>query len=255
MNFAQMLKLFTALFVLVGMFSCSTSNEVATNKLFQKRKYNKGWHVNSIPNYSVSHTVNKNKELTQSKATQDSDTSTSQKESRESNLIFTQAETQLVFYPKSKQNLKKHSESTAKKSTSATSLINPSASFSEKFTNNSELFLGQKMKLFDSWLSEEAVQIILAILAILVLIFTGITPLAVWISVGPGHALKTNMTLYVAFWLCALVFAMILLFLFVYTSASAGVAAVVLAILFGLLTVIIGVTAYIHALVSIIRGF
>ena len=252
MNFAQMLKLFTALFVLVGMFSCSTSNEVATNKLFQKRKYNKGWHVNSIPNYSVSHTVNKNKELTQSKATQDSDTSTSQKES---DSIFTQAETQLVFYPKTKQNLKKHSESTAKKSTSATSLINPSASFSQEFTNNNELILGQKMKLFDPWLNENAVQIILAILALLVLIFTGITPLAVWISVGPGHALKTNMTLYVAFWLCALVFAMILLFLFVYTSASAGVAAVVLAILFGLLTVIIGVTAYIHALVSIIRGF
>ena len=28
--------------------SCSTSNEVVSNKLFQKRKYQKGWHVNSV---------------------------------------------------------------------------------------------------------------------------------------------------------------------------------------------------------------
>lgn len=28
--------------------SCTTSNQVVSNKLFQKRKYKKGWHVNSI---------------------------------------------------------------------------------------------------------------------------------------------------------------------------------------------------------------
>ena len=30
---------------------CSTSNEVASNKLFQKRKYQKGWHVNASPRF------------------------------------------------------------------------------------------------------------------------------------------------------------------------------------------------------------
>jgi len=31
--------------------SCSTSNQVISNKLFQKRKYQKGWHVNSAKSY------------------------------------------------------------------------------------------------------------------------------------------------------------------------------------------------------------
>lgn len=30
---------------------CSISNEVASNKLFQKRKYQKGWHVNASPRF------------------------------------------------------------------------------------------------------------------------------------------------------------------------------------------------------------
>lgn len=34
--------------------SCSTSNEVASNKLFQKRKYTKGWNVNSSRKVEVS---------------------------------------------------------------------------------------------------------------------------------------------------------------------------------------------------------
>jgi uncharacterized membrane protein YqaE (UPF0057 family) len=37
------------LIAIVGsfLFSCSTSNNVVSSKLFQKRKYQKGWHVNS----------------------------------------------------------------------------------------------------------------------------------------------------------------------------------------------------------------
>ncbi|MEN8787444.1 MAG: YqaE/Pmp3 family membrane protein [Flavobacteriales bacterium] len=38
--------LFLALSILM-IASCATSNEVASNKLFQKRKYTKGWNVNS----------------------------------------------------------------------------------------------------------------------------------------------------------------------------------------------------------------
>ncbi|MEN8957834.1 MAG: YqaE/Pmp3 family membrane protein [Flavobacteriales bacterium] len=34
-------------FTLALLASCSTSNQVVSNKLFQKRKYQKGWHVNS----------------------------------------------------------------------------------------------------------------------------------------------------------------------------------------------------------------
>jgi len=42
-----MKKIFAFAMGLAIISSCSTSSEVASNKLFQKRKYQKGWHVNS----------------------------------------------------------------------------------------------------------------------------------------------------------------------------------------------------------------
>lgn len=36
------------------MASCATSNQVVSNKLIQKRKYNKGWHVNATKSYDKS---------------------------------------------------------------------------------------------------------------------------------------------------------------------------------------------------------
>ncbi len=42
-----MKKIIAFSLVVLFLTACSTSNNVASNKLFQKRKYNKGWHVNS----------------------------------------------------------------------------------------------------------------------------------------------------------------------------------------------------------------
>jgi uncharacterized protein YhhL (DUF1145 family) len=114
---------------------------------------------------------------------------------------------------------------------------------------------GTKLNLIDPWLSEKAVAIILAVLSLLVLIFTGITPLAVWISVGPGPALDLNLRIYVAFLFCALIFAMALVYLVAYSAAGAATSAVLIAIVFGILMLISWSVSFFHALVSIIKGF
>ena len=42
-----MKKIISIAIAAIILASCSTSNDVVSNKLFQKRKYQKGWHVNS----------------------------------------------------------------------------------------------------------------------------------------------------------------------------------------------------------------
>ena len=46
-----MKKIFSYLLVCSILASCSTSNQVVSNKLFQKRKYQKGWYVNPTKSY------------------------------------------------------------------------------------------------------------------------------------------------------------------------------------------------------------
>jgi len=43
-----MKNLLALIIVFSTLVSCSTSNDVVSNKLFQKRKYNKGWHYNGV---------------------------------------------------------------------------------------------------------------------------------------------------------------------------------------------------------------
>ena len=46
-----MKKIFSYLLVCSILASCSTSNQVVSNKLFQKRKYQKGWYINPTKSY------------------------------------------------------------------------------------------------------------------------------------------------------------------------------------------------------------
>ncbi len=48
---------------IVVLVSCSTSNEVATNSLLQKRKYKKGWHINSLSKLPHTNDSDKTKEI------------------------------------------------------------------------------------------------------------------------------------------------------------------------------------------------
>ncbi|MDB9931490.1 YqaE/Pmp3 family membrane protein [Flavobacteriales bacterium] len=53
---------------LIFLASCSTSSDVASNKLFQKRKYKKGWHVNSTRNVEEKTKVIQSDEIVESKS-------------------------------------------------------------------------------------------------------------------------------------------------------------------------------------------
>ncbi|MGB1041045.1 MAG: YqaE/Pmp3 family membrane protein [Flavobacteriales bacterium] len=48
---------------IIFLAACSTSNEVTSNRLFQKRKYKKGWHINSSKSFDKSSKGKKNEEI------------------------------------------------------------------------------------------------------------------------------------------------------------------------------------------------
>lgn len=58
-----MKKVTVYLLGLAFLASCSTSNEVVNNGLFQKRKYNKGWYVNKSSTIGKSKSVDKNEDI------------------------------------------------------------------------------------------------------------------------------------------------------------------------------------------------
>lgn len=55
-----MKKILAIVTLSVLIISCKTSNDVVSNSLFQKRKYNKGWFVNSKKNVSNKKSITKN---------------------------------------------------------------------------------------------------------------------------------------------------------------------------------------------------
>lgn len=83
--------------------SCSTTNEVTSNRLFQKRKYQKGWHVNSSRSVDkstkstddevvASYTINETISEEQLKETQSSSLTSPQLAESNENSIAAQAE-------------------------------------------------------------------------------------------------------------------------------------------------------------------
>ena len=248
MKIARFLKLFMALFVLIGIVSCSSSSDVASNRMFQKRKYNKGWHSNTSPNYSNKNSGAPEKSESNSIAGSQNDSShtstfSHSTDSNTTKFITTAAVPQDVS---AKRKTKRILESARANLIPATVVA----------SRNSIVQKGNgwddQAATFDPWLSEEAVRVILAILAVLILVFTGISPLAVWVSVGPGPALRLNTILFVAFILCLIIFVMTLFYITMY-GVVGGLFA--LAILFGFFTIALGIVSFVHALVSIIRGY
>lgn len=256
MKLVGFLKVNFFLYVLFLVFSCSTSNEVASNKLFQKRKYKKGWHMNSSPNYANRNSRSKNIESDSTSIAQVSDSNSTQYNHSESIYNSTETKKQIAFYTsKSKEKKEGNQKTKTGNINFIFSGIPTTANYQNETENHIQIQEGAKLDLFDPWLSEKAVVVILALLSLLVLIFTGITPLAVWISVGPGPALDLNLRIYVAFLFCALIFAMAMVYLVAYSAAGVATSAVLIAIVFGILMLISGTVAFFHALVSIIKGF
>jgi len=63
-----MKKVLSFVLGLIILASCSTSSDVASNKIFQKRKYKKGWHVNSTRNVEEKTKVIQSDEIVESKS-------------------------------------------------------------------------------------------------------------------------------------------------------------------------------------------
>ena len=63
-----MKKVLSFVLGLMILASCSTSSDVVSNKLFQKRKYKKGWHVNSTRNIEEKTKVVQSDEIVESKS-------------------------------------------------------------------------------------------------------------------------------------------------------------------------------------------
>lgn len=83
-----MKKIISISIALAIISSCTTSNQVVSNKMFQKRKYQKGWHINNSQKIDKSTEVNKNLAVAQN---EDSE--------REQNNVSVVTETQkAVFY-------------------------------------------------------------------------------------------------------------------------------------------------------------
>lgn len=67
-TYLKMKKVLSFVLGLIILASCSTSSDVASNKLFQKRKYKKGWHVNSTRNIEEKTKVVQSDEIVESKS-------------------------------------------------------------------------------------------------------------------------------------------------------------------------------------------
>jgi len=243
------------------LLSCSTFNQVASNKLFQKRKYTKGWYssvsrsIEDRAQVAQQKSVIVNKEISFSDSTtlvRTTTTATSSTVSASNSLVQKRKER----IPSIRSTLLKteQAESSIPRYIDETT-IDPVFKSSKEKTSIYPTSLSENVRFQDPWLSDKVVNILLAIFAILVLLFTGIAPLAVWIANGPGPSLKMSVLLYVAFLFFALIFVMTILYITVYAGGAATVSSIGLAVTFGILTVVTSIVSFFHALVSIIKGF
>lgn len=243
------------------LLSCSTSNQVASNKLFQKRKYTKGWYssasrsIEKRAQVAQQESVVVNKEISVSDSTTPVSATTTSTSSSLS-ASHSQVQNRKERMPGVRSTLLKteQAEFSIPRFTNEMT-VDPVFKSSQEKTSMYPTSQNDNVKFQDPWLSDKTVNILLAILAILVLIFTGIAPLAVWIANGPGPSLNMSVLLYVAFLFFALIFVMTILYITVFAGGAATVGSIGLAVAFGVLTVVTSIVSFFHALVSIIKGF
>ncbi len=240
-----MVKILSYFLGIALLISCSTSNQVVSNKLFQKRKYKKGWHINStqrVPN-SSSRVDEDTKYLAQETTLSDSSSreivnnpivlQEAPKQTNSSDLIPRQA---LPIISKKQPNNSRANISSVVLSEKVTVLKPANAS------------LG-KQKLIPSQSSppdESDRRVLFAILGILILVFTTISPLAVLVGIGRGNSLRINSAMYFT----AVILAIVGIALLFSSGFSSGPAAIAITA-----SLILWLISVIHALVVIIRGF
>ena len=232
---------------IILLISCSTSNQVVSNKLFQKRKYQRGWHVNSTKNYDKSSSNNDLElEVFNSDQVDDQNSSPTSGQSTEvlESTVIT-SESVEIDGGKLTQDLLQNPKGTL--ANEVDEVIVPSISDEELSLEKTGNYKTRAEA--DSDFDESDRRILLAILAILVLIFTGISPLAVWIAIGRGQSLRVNSILFFS----ALILAIVLIFAIILALSSASFE--ILTVVVGLLTIGLFLASFIHAIFVIIRGY
>lgn len=207
----MMIKQISALMLLSAfLFSCSTSNNVVNNGIFQKRKHNKGWHLKSGSNLKSSHDSAK----TEKNSSENDNTS-----SKEINQnTFTKTAKTIVV---SNENIdlalteegqvKKNNENSSEKSSSSlpeksgTSETAEQENSSKKNTDRSK-HIEKEEKQSNSQGGGEVSIVLLVILAIL------LPPVAVYLARGIGTEFWISLILTLLFFLPGIIYALLIVF-------------------------------------------
>jgi hypothetical protein len=238
-----MRKILSYLLVCSILASCSTSNQVVSNKLFQKRKYQKGWHVNSTKSYKKEKKVEELIVYSLEKEVAN-DTTTTNKEEEQAPILQKKGKVKQAFQIK---NFKQLAFQPLKEKVLLTNT--GTISFSEKTEFNTGESISRVDEVTVPPIDREnrSTRFLLALFAIGFLYFFHIGPLAILIAVGKVESLKINMII----WLVGVMILAIALgtFLLMATFLTSTLVAL---LIIGFSFIL---AADIHALYVIFRGY
>lgn len=198
-------KIFALALLVTILFSCSTSNEVVQNGLFQKRKYNKGWHLNKSTTVKAKKGENIAQTYEKSKGEENNmedanmaDTENKKEKSVSSQFVSTKEETinEVVLFASNNENIKEVISTNEFEAIEA-DLI--------KITETKPVEVS-KVDKQNSRNDDDAYFILLVILALI------LPPLAVYLIDGMGNTFWLSVVLTLLFWIPGVVYAMIRVF-------------------------------------------
>ena len=247
-----MIKILSYFFGIVFILSCSTSNRVVSDKLFQKRKYTNGWHINSSSRISSTDKENKkkleasqNKLLLEDSAITFSDISTSEiieKINKKIEQLPIQKNTQNTVSKAKRISVKKEDKQLVNSYFKSSHLVIVSSNTQQEEAPLSKPDVSDKYALF-------------AILGVLVLFFTGIAPLAIWIAIGKGRAFRISLILTLVTLALLISFVISLAVFLPVAVFTPGIVSGITVVVFGVMFALMAISTFIHALYSIIRGY
>ncbi len=235
-----MKKIIAFCFSILFLASCSTSSDVASSKLLQKRKYQKGWHSNRTPIFDKNN-QNKKEIYSAIKVSESTQELVAKKEIDEEVLSEYRVETNSVL------NSTVHYENSTKVKQSLSNVLNKEETLPTIIENQNSGFISlipdENSSSMPVENSDSTSRILLMLLGI-VMLFIGIPPpLAIFVAVGMGGALKFNLYLF----LISSLFIVAAFFIFLLGLGGFWFCLSVWFILY--------LAAFIHALITIIRGF
>lgn len=187
------------------LFSCSTSNNVVNNSLFQKRKYNNGWHFKNGSNAKSNGDVSRETTINEVLKTENN---VSKEAVKTANI-----KTVLLSKNNSKKEINKivlaktvQSKSGKINKSEATQISDRSESLSQKNKKNSKYLFSQKNEKNNSNGSDDTELILLVILALL------IPPLAVFLARGIGTEFWISLILTILFVIPGIIYALLVVF-------------------------------------------